>query len=68
MFHNPQTKDPQEQKRKALKAKRLVSEGYEVKTIERSIKANFKTIKKWAAAHGISLDPSNKQVSITHVR
>jgi L-fucose isomerase-like protein len=60
MFHNPQTKDPQEQKRKALKAKRLASEGYEVKTIERSIKANYKTIKKWADAHGISLDPKLK--------
>lgn len=58
MFHNPPTKDPQEQRRKAMQAKRLVSDGYERKTIERTIKASYSTIQKWAAAHGIQLTES----------
>jgi hypothetical protein len=58
MFHAPQTKDPQEQKRKVIKAKWFLSQGYEIKTVERSVKANYKTIRKWAEIHGISLDSS----------
>ena len=55
MFHSPKTQDPQAQRRKAIRAKNLRSDGYEIKTIERTLKVSFKSIEKWAEIHGIQL-------------
>jgi uncharacterized protein YjcR len=60
MFHASKTQDPQEQRRKALRAKNLMLDGYKYKVIESTLRVSMKTLRQWAEIHGIQLDSKIK--------
>jgi uncharacterized protein YjcR len=60
MFHASKTQDPNEQRRKALRAKRLMLDGYKYKVIESTLRVSMKTLRRWAEIHGIKLDSKIK--------